>query len=256
MNEGVQLSFLALLGLALLLVFLLVLVLVLYMRLKLERQSYSSLAARMVAIEGQMQRHELGVVESRLNPHLFKNILNSIQSHAFQTYHALDKLAYVLDYILYESQRRLVSPREEVDFAINLIEVNKIKLSPLFDLKVQVVMPGEEAWFDEQLMAPMLSVDLIENAFKHADVQSPDAFIAVHFQLVNHQFLLRVANKISEKERLIKQRSGLGSGSLTQRLHALYGVNHSLQRTVEHDVYIVELKIDFLAYKNSLSVAR
>lgn len=58
-------------------------------------------------LEMKVNNLQLETLESKLNPHLFKNILNSIQSHAYQTYFALDKLANVLDYILYESQKSL-----------------------------------------------------------------------------------------------------------------------------------------------------
>ena len=51
-----------------------------------------------------------------LNPHLLKNSLNAILSHAYQTYFTMDKLAQVLDYVLYESPNKLVSPKEEIDF--------------------------------------------------------------------------------------------------------------------------------------------
>ncbi|HBI02110.1 MAG TPA: histidine kinase, partial [Flavobacterium sp.] len=75
---------------------------------------------RKEAIESQFQQLEdkvsnlqLETLEAKLNPHLFKNILNSIQSHAYQTYFALDKLANVLDYILYESRKKFVTPKDE-----------------------------------------------------------------------------------------------------------------------------------------------
>lgn len=67
----------------------------------------------------------LDSIEARLNPHLLKNILNSIQAHAYQTYFSLDKLANVLDYILYESRGKFVSAKEEIAFALNLIESTK-----------------------------------------------------------------------------------------------------------------------------------
>ena len=57
-------------------------------------------------MESQFNQVQLENLDSRLNPHLFKNILNSVQSHAYQTYFALDKLANVLDYILYESRKK------------------------------------------------------------------------------------------------------------------------------------------------------
>ncbi|MDO8930581.1 MAG: histidine kinase, partial [Bacteroidota bacterium] len=49
-------------------------------------------------MESKYNQIELENLDSRLNPHLFKNILNSVQSHAYQTYFALDKLSNVLDY--------------------------------------------------------------------------------------------------------------------------------------------------------------
>lgn len=58
---------------------------------------------------------QLETLESKLNPHLFKNILNSIQSHAYQTYFALDKLANVLDYILYESQKNWFHQKKKLN---------------------------------------------------------------------------------------------------------------------------------------------
>ncbi len=100
-------------------------------------------------------------LESKLNPHLFKNILNSIQSHAYQTYFALDKLANVLDYILYESRHTFVTPKDEIEFALNLIE----------------------------------------NTFKNADLQSSDAFILIVFEFSDSTLSLTVSNKISNKLR-------------------------------------------------------
>lgn len=60
--------------------------------------------------ETESKFEQLETLESKLNPHLFKNILNSIQSHAYQAYFGLDKLANVLDYMLYESRNRFVTP--------------------------------------------------------------------------------------------------------------------------------------------------
>ena len=51
--------------------------------------------AKFTTLENKVDSLQLETLESRLNPHLFKNVLNSIQSHAYQTYFALDKLANV-----------------------------------------------------------------------------------------------------------------------------------------------------------------
>lgn len=199
---------------------------------------------------------QLESLESKLNPHLFKNILNTIQSHAYQTYFALDKLANVLDYILYESRKKFVTPKEEIEFAMNLIEINKIKISPLFELKIKSKIHENEPLYEQRLLAPMISIDFIENAFKHADLQSPNAFIAVTFEFRDNVFSLTVANKISPRTPLQKEKSGIGTETLDQRLNIIYKDNFKLERFAEGDVYIAHLKINLLEHKAKMLAAR
>jgi LytS/YehU family sensor histidine kinase len=206
-------------------------------------------------LEMKVNNLQLETLESKLNPHLFKNILNSIQSHAYQTYFALDKLANVLDYILYESQKKFVSPKEEILFALNLIEINKIKVSPLFELKVKTKINEGEKLYERNLLAPLISIDLIENAFKHADLQSADAFISILFEFKDNCFYLTVSNKISEKKALKKERSGIGATTLEQRLKIIYKNQFKLDKFVENDIYIAHLKINLLEYKNQMLAA-
>ncbi|MDX9880724.1 MAG: histidine kinase [Prolixibacteraceae bacterium] len=206
-------------------------------------------------LEFKVNSLQLETLESKLNPHLFKNVLNSIQSHAYQTYFALDKLANVLDYILYESRRRFVTPREEIDFALSLIEINKIKLSPLFDLKVKLKIGENELFYDQELLAPLISVDLIENAFKHADIHSPEAFISIVFEFSGNAFSLYVSNKISGKTPLNKSHSGLGTQTLEQRLRIIYKDHYKLERFVDKDIYHAHLKIELHGYKTEMRIA-
>jgi sensor histidine kinase YesM len=224
-------------------------------RLRQSENTKKELLEKYTALEMKVDGLKLDTLESRLNPHLFKNILNSVQSHAYQTYFALDKLANVLDYILYDSQQKWVSPKEEIVFALNLIEIHKIKISPLFELSVKTKINENEKLYEEAILAPMLSIDLIENAFKHADLQSPDAFITVLFELKDNCFMLTVSNKVSDKKAMKKGRSGLGTATLEQRLKIIYKNQFQLDRLVENNVYTAHLKINLLDYKTQMHTA-
>ena len=206
-------------------------------------------------LERKINNLQLENLESKLNPHLFKNVLNTIQSHAYQTYFALDKLANVLDYILYESRRKFVTPKEEIEFARSLIEINKIKLSPLFELKVKSKINETEPLYNQELLAPLISVDLIENAFKHADIHSHEAFIAITFGFNENTFSLNVSNKISGKSTLKKTHSGIGTQTLEQRLKIIYKDSFKLERFSEGEVYHAHLKINLLEYKAKMLAA-
>lgn len=230
---------------------------VVYLALKLKKSTKQkqSLILKYQEIESKFNHIQLENIDSRLNPHLFKNILNSVQSHAYQTYYALDKLSNVLDYILYDSRKKLVTPKQEVEFALNLIEINKIKLSPLFELKVKLKINENEPLYHQHMLLPFLSTDLIENAFKHADLQSAGAFISIVFEFSDSVFKLTVANKISVKPPIKKEKGGFGTEALEQRLKIVYQDHFKLDRFTEDDVYIAHLKIDLLEYKTKVLAA-
>jgi LytS/YehU family sensor histidine kinase len=209
-----------------------------------------------LALEHQIESMELVQLESKLSPHLFKNVLNSIQSHAYQTYYAMDKLSSVLDFILYESKNKYVTPKDEIDFGLNFIEINKIKLSPLFELKVKTKVNENEPLLTQKLIVPMISIDLIENAFKHADLIGQDAFISIVYELKDNKFYLTVSNKISEKPKLKKAKGGLGMETFEKRLKMIYQENFKLDRFTENDVYIVHLKINLLEHKAKMLAIR
>jgi len=236
-------------------VLLILLVIYLIVRLIKSENRKKNIETKYIELERKVNNLQLENLESKLNPHLFKNVLNTIQSHAYQTYFALDKLANVLDYILYESRRKFVTPKEEIEFAFSLIEINKIKLSPLFELKVKSKINETEPLYNQELLAPLISVDLIENAFKHADIHSPEAFIAITFGFSENTFSLNVSNKISGKSTLTKTHSGIGAQTLEQRLRIIYKDNYKLERFSEGEVYHAHLKINLLEYKAKMLAA-
>ncbi len=221
-----------------------------------QRKEIEALQKHLSIVENKVHEQQLSEMDYKLNPHLFKNVLNTIQSHAYQTYHSLNSLSSVLDYILYESKKKYVTPHQEIDFALSLIEIYRIKLSPLFELKIKKQVRESEPLFDQRLMAPLLCIDLIENAFKHADLQSPNSFISVTFLFKENVFSLTVANKVSSKNPLKKERQGVGTDLLLRRLDVIYRDNYKLDKFVEGDVYIAHLKIDLLEHKAKMLAAR
>ena len=195
-------------------------------------------------IQERLNEVQLEHIGTKLNPHLFKNILNSVQSHAYQTYMSLDKLANVLDYILYESNNKFVSPKEELNFALSLIEINKIKVNPLFDFRIKSKINKSDEIYEEKVFAPLLSVDLIENAFKHTDFLASDSFISIQLELEKRIFTMKVSNKASLKNALEKEKSGFGSQSLDQRLKMIYNNFYTLQKSSKNGIFTAELTIN------------
>jgi LytS/YehU family sensor histidine kinase len=223
--------------------------------LRKERKEKKSMEKKFTELELKLHSLELDTIRYKLNPHLFKNTLNSIQSHAYQTYYALDKLSNVLDFILYESERKFVSLKEEIEFALSLIEINRLKVSPLFNLSIKNKIEESDPLYTQQLVAPLITTDLIENAFKHADLQHESAFITIVFELKHDSFTLTVSNTISKQSPLKKEKGGFGKPNLKKRLDIIYKNNYRLDQFAEGDVYISSLKINLLEHKNKMLAA-
>lgn len=194
---------------------------------------------------------ELENSKFRLNPHLFKNTLNTIQGYAFRTHHAMEKLSSVLDYILYDSNVQYISLKQELEFAGNFIELNRIKLSPLFDFRLRISVNEAHPFYNEPLLSPLITAYFIENAFKHADQQSKDAFISIIFELNGDDFIFIVSNKINKKTSL-SSNSGIGKENIKTRLGILYGDAYRLDYSITGDIHLAHLKINLRDVKNKM----
>src|ERR1700741_4173091 len=92
-----------------------------------------------------------------LNQHLFKNTLNSIQGYAYRTHMALEKLGGVLDYVLYDSGEQLITLQQELEFAKNFIELNKIKLLPVYDIRIKETIDTNNTFYAQPVIVPLIT---------------------------------------------------------------------------------------------------
>ena len=227
-----------------LIIFLIIMSTYLINSLKTEKRLNNLQTQRMNNLSTKVDELKLENYEAKLNPHLFKNILNSIQSNAYQTFYTIDKLANVLDYILYESKANFVSVKDEIEFTKNFIEINKVKVSPLFDFQIKTKIDEQSPFYQEKIIAPLISIDFIENAFKHTDFQQQNSFIKIAIELNQKNFQIQVMNKISPKNSLKKETGGHGSESLEHRLRMIYENSFTLSKTIEQDIFVANLKIN------------
>jgi LytS/YehU family sensor histidine kinase len=201
----------------------------------------------------QVNPSELEHTKFILNQHLFKNTLNSIQGYAYRTNIALEKLGGVLDYVLYDSGSQLITLQQELEFAKNFIELNKIKLLPVYDIRIKENIDTNNPFYTQPVIVPLITAYFIENTFKHADLQSPDAFISIEFELKGDHFTFIVTNKINRKP-LLTSKSGIGKENLKRRLDLTYKGSYQLDYISENGIYTSYLKLDLLEFKNKVHI--
>ncbi|MBK9401658.1 MAG: hypothetical protein IPN36_12610 [Bacteroidetes bacterium] len=98
-----------------------------------------------------------------------------------------------------------------------------------------------------QFIAPLLFIDLGENAFKHGiDKRFRDGFVHIDFIIEGNTLHFSIENSIGNNEQndSLKQDAGIGLVNVKKRLSILYPLRHELDITKNEEIYAVKLKID------------
>ena len=193
--------------------------------------------------ERRRKEAELLNLKQQLNPHFLFNTLNNIYAliavspdKAQRTVLELSKL---MRYVLYENDHFFVPLHQEMDFIRNYVELMRIRLTDNIDVQTDLQVPPS----CEKLIAPMLFITLIENAFKHGVSHTHPSFVHIGLRLVDDRVACTIANSYFPKDGTDKSGSGIGLGNLRRRLDILYPHKHILRGEVKGDTYVSELVV-------------
>jgi Histidine kinase/GHKL domain len=194
---------------------------------------------------GQLEA-DLRNLRSQLNPHFLFNTLNNIysliaidQNKAQDSVHRLSNL---LRYVLYDNNSNFVPIEKELEFTRNYIDLMKLRLSSNMKLNVMIENKGSN-----DLIASLMFMTLIENAFKHGSSTSENAFIDIKiFMEKESGVLCTVENSVHEKGNQIESaNSGIGLVNLSKRLELLYPEKHQFEIEHRPHSFFAMLRIDF-----------
>ena len=193
-------------------------------------------------LERERAEAELSNLKSQLNPHFLFNTLNNIYSLiAFspeKAQEAVHDLSRLLRYVLYESNQPLVPIEKDLDFLRNYIELMRIRLPQQVNLQtdIEVATPG---W----MIAPLLFISLVENAFKHGVSNSQPSFIQITIQQEGDAVSCSIRNSYFPKTAGDKSGSGIGLSNLEKRLALLYPERYHFEHGKEGETYVANLVI-------------
>ena len=193
-------------------------------------------------LERERAEAELSNLKSQLNPHFLFNTLNNIYSLiAFspeKAQEAVHDLSRLLRYVLYESNQPLVPIEKDLDFLRNYIELMRIRLPRHVDLQTDI-----EAATPGVMIAPLLFISLVENAFKHGVSNSQSSFIQITIRQAGDAISCSIRNSYFPKTAGDKSGSGIGLSNLEKRLSLLYPECYHLAYGKEGENYVAHLVI-------------
>ena len=178
-------------------------------------------------------RIELQNLKNQLNPHFLFNTLNNIYSYiGTDSDHArrsLDSLCDLLRYALYRSDRAEVCFREEVDFVRDYINLASERLPEDADLSVDLPESPSDV-----LVAPMLFIVPVENAFKHGIRSGKSSFIHILLKEDDGRIICSVENSCYPDSASGRSgEAGIGLENMHRRLELLYDGRYTFQYGVK-----------------------
>ena len=187
---------------------------------------------------------ELNFLKSQINPHFLFNTLNNVYSYV-QTGNEksapmLERLSSVLRFMVYECSEEKVELSKELEAIEDLLEIYKMKNSG--QKNISFTASGVKGY---HLIAPLILVNLVENACKHSDaVSNPDGFIKVVLAVnANDHCTFEVVNTVKASSGMEKKFGGVGQENVMKRLSLQYGADYKMHKEEQNGVYSLKLAL-------------
>lgn len=187
---------------------------------------------------------EIKFLKSQINPHFLFNSLHNIYALTIiqpdQASEQLLKLSDILRYMLYDSNEEKVPLAREVVYLKNYLSLAELKDSRGMDLRFHI--EGETS---ELMVAPLLFIPFVENAFKHSQIEDlKKGYIHISLKTQEKQLIFIVENSRPKHVYKKDQVGGIGLQNIQQRLILLYPEKHQLKIEEQEDTFKVHLTLN------------
>ncbi len=185
---------------------------------------------------------ELTWLKNQLNPHFLFNTLNNISSltqiDPNQAQERIGQLSDALRYALYDSDAEKVPFSAEVAFMENYIDLMALRCNEHTRVERSLVLPDHEV-----MIAPLLFISLIENAFKHGVSARNDSLVKIDLHAEERDLCFVCENTFFEKGTDDHSGSGIGLVNLQRRLELIYPGKYTYDHHSNNGLYHVEIRL-------------
>ena len=143
-------------------------------------------------------------------------------------------------YTMKDTQQDFVLLEDEINYVSNFIELQKLRLDR--SVKLEYYSPEQ---IPPLLIAPMLLIPFIENAFKHGISLREESLIRISLELKESTLYFDVFNTkhVRSENDPEKNSNGIGLVNVKQRLQLVYPGKHELVIRETANDYFVHLVI-------------
>ncbi len=191
-------------------------------------------------LKEQSLKQELDYLRYQINPHFIMNTLNNI--HALvdidpeQAKDSIVDMSRMMRYLLYESDKQYVSFNNALTFLKKYLNLMKLRYTDQVTVNIDI----PESCSENVVLAPLVFIPFVENAFKHGVAYDKPSTIDIDIQQKDGRLLFHCRNTKSGAKH---EYGGVGLNNVTKRLELIYGTDYSLDITDGEDTYDVLLDL-------------
>lgn len=204
------------------------------------------------SLELEKKKLELEMLKTQINPHFYFNTLNNLYSlvisNSAKTPNVILQLSNLMEYVIYDCKNEFVELTKEISFINNYIELQKIRYEDSAEISFESNFNNIKNV--NLKIIPMLLIQFIENAFKHANINEENSFLIVRIEVDENILYLNIQNTFQEKNKIeLKNIDGIGLINSKNRLDNYYinnyeiNIQKSLDELTNFSIYKLELKI-------------
>lgn len=194
-------------------------------------------------IEQDMLKSEVSYLKAQINPHFLFNTLNAIYALALiksdDAPNVILKLSSIMRYVVTESSKEKVHLKNELNYISDYIDLQKLRLTAATRIDYKV-----SGAIDNQKIAPLLFIAIIENCFKYGASQTQESVIKIHINVNPYDLTLTTSNMKVAKNISEIEKTETGIANTEKRLEILYLNNYNLNINNTPTHYHVNLKIN------------
>ncbi|MGF1635983.1 MAG: sensor histidine kinase [Cyclobacteriaceae bacterium] len=208
---------------------------------------YSNFQDRLVReaqLKSSIQKSELNVLRSQINPHFLFNSLNSIAALSLAApQKARDMTLSLSDFLRYSLQQKdskLISLGEEMENIRRYLAIERIRYGDKMKWSEDL---GEDCLNKE--VPVMILQPLIENAIKHG-VSESTGLVEIEVKACWFQGFMKIQISNGYEQTYVKPKgSNTGLKNIMERMELMYGRTDLVQIQKNHQVFCVTLSFPF-----------
>jgi len=189
----------------------------------------------------------LAFLRSQINPHFLFNVLNTLygtalQEQAERTAEGIQKLGDMMRFMLHENNLEQIRMRREIEYLENYISLQKLRTATSAGIVIEDDICGDHC---DHMIAPMLLIPFVENAFKHGISLQEKSWIKITLRCDATHIYFETRNSIHARPAgdPDKSASGIGLNNVRERLRLQYPGRYDLEVNGSTHEFLVKLVI-------------